>query len=216
MWENELFALDEEFQTAVVAKNKNDEVIAHAKAIKTQSKLFARRAASEKALADVLPAEIEQGDAWHVLSAGDVDSLSYLAHILKTQNLDYCAFSTWCMAIPDVEQLKKWCETGKIKRLDGYVGEIFPNQYGEEYEELQKVIASTGGRVCVFKNHSKIFLCRSGEKYWVVESSANINTNPRAENAVVTGSKELFLHHKAYFDGIKSFDKNPRFIKIAP
>ncbi len=216
MWENELFALDEEFQSAVAAKAKHEISVAKAKAVKTQNRLFARRASSEKALADILPAEVEQGDSWHVLSAGDVDSLSYLAHILKTQTLDYCAFSTWCMAIQDVKQLQEWCQAGKIKRLDGYVGEIFPNQYGEEYEELQKVIAATGGRVCVFKNHSKIFLCKNGEKYWVVESSANINTNPRAENAVVTGSKELFLHHKEYFDGIKSFDKNPRFIKIAP
>lgn len=216
MWSEDLFELDAEFQNAAAAKIERDVQVEKAKAVKTKNRIFARRAASEKALADILPAEIEQGDSWHVLSAGDVDSLSYLAHILKTNDLDYCAFSTWCMAIPDVKQLQDWCKTGRIGRLDAYVGEIFPNQYGEEYEELENVVMEAGGRVCVFKNHSKIFLCKSGEKYWVVESSANINTNPRTENAVVTGSKDLFLHHKAYFDGIQSFDKKHRFAKIAP
>lgn len=179
-----------------------------AAATRTRSRRMARRASSEAKLADILPATIEDGDAWHVLSAGDVDALSYLSHLLKSQPMEYVALSTWCMAMNDVEQLRAWVEEGRIGRLDAYVGEIFPGQYAGEHEALCAVVALCGGRVCVYRNHSKLFLCRAGSRAWVVESSANINTNPRAENTVITADLGLFEHHKGHLDAVRSFDKN--------
>lgn len=183
--------------------------IQRAKALKTKSRTHARRAKSEAVLRDILPARIETGDAWHVLSSGDVDSLSYLAHLLATESMDHVLLSTWCMAMADVEQILDWLSSGNIKTADLYVGEIFPNQYTAEHELLIEGIRKHGsGRVAVFKNHSKIIACRNATAAWVIESSANINTNPRTENTVITASAELYQHHKAYFDGIKSFNRD--------
>lgn len=216
MWSQDLFELEDEFEQAAQATSVAKQKAVQAQAVKVRTRLHARRASSEAILAHILPAVIEDGDSWHVISGGDVDSLSYLAHILKSTSLDYCAFSTWCMALPDVEQFEKWMQSKQIKHLDAYVGEIFPNQYGDEYEKLCQLIEPTKGRVCVFKNHSKVMLCKKGKQHWVIQSSANINTNPRAENTIITASKELFDHHKAFFDGIKSFDKSFRPYKPAP
>ena len=179
-----------------------------ATATKTRSRIQARRAKSEAILADILPANIEDGEAWHVLSSGDVDSLSFLAHLLKTQRMDYVMFSTWCMAKEDVRQLGAWLAAGTIGQIDAYVGEIFPNQYAEEHQDLCKTIRTHGGRVCVFRNHSKIYLCRAGNRHWVIESSANINTNPRTENTIVTADAGLYAHHLEYFNGVRSFNRD--------
>lgn len=69
---------------------------------------------------------------------------------------------------------------------------------------INKMMIETGcGRVVSFKNHSKIF-AGVGEKFaFVIESSANINTNPRTEQGVITISRDLFEFYKQYFDGIK-------------
>lgn len=179
-----------------------------AAAHRTRSRRHARRAASEARLAEILPPVIEDGDAWHILSQGDIDALSYLQHLLKATAMDYVALSTWCMAQADAEQLRDWLQAGTIGRLDAYVGEIFPGQYPGEHETLCAAARAHGGRVAVYRNHSKMFLCRAGDRAWVIESSANINTNPRAENTVITADMDLFLHHKAHLDGIKSFDRN--------
>lgn len=179
-----------------------------AAAARTRSRRMARRASSEAKLAEILPPTIDDGDAWHVLSAGDVDALSYLAHLLKAQPMEYVALSTWCMAMADVEQLRAWLEEGRIGRLDAYVGEIFPGQYSGEHEALCAAVRAYGGRVCVYRNHSKLFLCRAGSRAWVIESSANINTNPRAENTVITADADLFEHHKRHLDGVRSFERN--------
>ena len=179
-----------------------------ARAFATQSRRSYRLAHSEQRLLKILPAVIDDGDAWHVLSSGDVDSLSFIAHLVRATRLDYLAFSTWCMALPDVLQLRDWLASGTIERLDAYVGEIFPGSYPAEYAEICRVVSSCNGRVAVFRNHSKVFLARVAGRAWVVESSANINTNPRTENHCITADMGLFLHHKAYFDSIKSFSRD--------
>jgi hypothetical protein len=198
-FEPENFAADQ-----AKAQHAQKQATAH----RTRSRHLARKAASEARLAEILPAVIEDGDAWHVLSQGDVDALSYLAHLLKTTAMDYVALSTWCMAQPDALQLRDWLNAGKIKRLDAYVGEIFPGQYPDAHETLCAAVRAHGGRVAVYRTHAKLFLCRAGNRAWVVESSANINTNPRAENTVITADLDLFLHHKQYLDGVKSFGRD--------
>lgn len=48
-----------------------------------------------------------------------------------------------------------------------------------------------------------------GERFdCVVESSANVNTNPRIEQAIVTVDSELAHWYKEFYDGIKSFERN--------
>ena len=62
-------------------------------------------------------------------------------------------------------------------------------------------------RIAVFKNHSKIF-AGIGDKFsFGIETSANINTNPRTENGCITIDNGLFEFYKSYFDGIISFEK---------
>jgi len=171
-----------------------------------ETRTIYRRAFSETQLLDVLGEKFQDGFSYHCITAGDVDSLSYLKCILRQQNLDYCLFSTWCMAADDILQFEEWLEIGKIKKLDAYVGEIFPGSYKFEYQKLTEVFEKYQcGRIAVFKNHSKIY-AGTGDKFaFGIETSANINTNPRTENGCITIGKDIFEFYKSYFDGIISF-----------
>jgi hypothetical protein len=167
-----------------------------------------RRAYSELTLLDLMDdCEFSNNDCYHFLTAGNIDSLSFLKIILRKQNLDYCLFSTWCMAPEDILQFDEWLKQGKIKKLDAFVGEIFPNTYKKEFEFLKEVFKNNNcGRIAVFKNHSKIYAGYGEKFYFGIESSANINTNPRTENACITINKGIFDFYKEYFDNIKSFE----------
>jgi len=170
-------------------------------------KLIYRRAFSETQLLDVLGIDFKDGESYHCITAGDVDSLSYLKCVLRQQTLDYCLFSTWCMAADDILQFDEWLTEGKIKKLDAYVGEIFPGSYKMEYKKLKEVFEKHQcGRIAVFKNHSKIYAGIGNKFAFGIETSANINTNPRTENGCLTISKGIFEFYKQYFDGIKSFE----------
>jgi hypothetical protein len=174
----------------------------------THDRQFFRRFKSERDLEEHLPWDFEEGCAYHVISGGDIDSLTFLKHVIRQQPLDYCIMSTWCMALQDIEELDRWMRLGRIRRLDSYVGEIFKGTYSNEWKQLCALHGNHGGRVAIFRNHSKIYVC-FGQKFdCVIESSANVNTNPRTENTVVTVSAMLAKEYKAFFDGINSFERN--------
>ena len=166
-----------------------------------------KKAFSELELSKILTNNFEDGYSYHCLSNGDIDSLSYLKHIIKQQSLKYVLFSTWCMANDDVFQLKEWIDSKKIIRLDAYCGEIFPGSYKKEYNNLCKIVKECNGRVAICKNHSKIYAGYGEKFYFAIESSANINTNPRIENTTVHIGKDIYDFYKSFYDGIISFDK---------
>jgi len=167
-----------------------------------------RKAYSETQLLDVLGFNFKEGESYHCITAGDVDSLSYLKCVLRQQDLNYCLLSTWCMAGDDVMQIEEWLESGKIKKLDTYVGEIFPRSYTMEWQKLNQIYDKYKcGRIAVFKNHSKIYAGYGNKFAFGIETSANINTNPRTENGCLTISKEIYEFYKGYFDKIISFEK---------
>lgn len=173
---------------------------------KTYSAHFKKRIASEIALEEELDWHFEKGSSYHCLSFGDIDSLSYLRFIIKQQKLEYVALSTWCMAGTDIDEMERWYDKGLVKMFDFYVGEIFQGTYHAEYEKLKKLAEKVGGRVCVFRNHSKLMV-GYGERFnFVIESSANINTNPRCENTVITVDDELPDFYKEILDKIKPFN----------
>lgn len=182
-----------------------------ARAVKKSNRYEMRRATAEKHLQDILPARVEPSESWHVISHGDIDSLSYLAHAIKgVPHFDRVLLSTWCMASPDLDQLSSWLDCGRIDRLEIYVGEIFPNQYIDAYQKLKQMQADYEVRICIARNHSKVMLAshEDSDYYWVSESSANVNTNPRIEQTALHNSRALFDFYAEFFAGLKTIEKS--------
>lgn len=170
--------------------------------------LYRRAFSTMKLLKAINPEDLKLGNSIHVITGGNVDQLSYLELMIMHQPINYCLLSTWCMGEEDIKQIEEWIDQGLIKKIDFYVGEIFPSQYTIGFAMLNRLIERTNcGRVAVFRNHSKI-IAGYGEKYpFCVETSANVNTNPRTEQGVITINGELVDFYKAYFDGIKGFNE---------
>lgn len=185
---------------------------AKARAVRTANRHAVRRAKAEAELATLLPERIADGDSWHVISHGNIDALSYLRHLLKPTYFDYVGVSTWCIARQVLTEISGWLDTGRIDQFALYAGEIFRNQYGDEYEMVLRMREQYGVHFVMAKNHSKVTLaCNEAEGYYVVvESSANVNTNPRIEQACVTASRELFDFYREFFDGLQSIDKDSK------
>lgn len=181
-----------------------------ARAHKRQTRHHARRAKSEATLADILPPRFEPGDSYHVISHGDIDALSYLRHaIAGVPHFDFVLLSTWCIASEDMHELQGWLDTGRIDDLIMAVGEIFPSQYGDEYELAKKMETMYQARLIVARNHSKIILAANTDTdyYLVIEGSANVNTNPRIEQTAIHADRALFEFYRDFFHGLRSIDR---------
>lgn len=212
---DDLFS-DEEETKQPEKKNSDDsgEPVKKVASHRAGKRQLSRKASSERALEESLNWYFEEGDCYHCFSFGDVDSASYLKHVLKQQRIKYLAISTWCMAGADVEDLEKWHDRGYIGRVDFFLGEIFTGSYPEVYEMVKAFCRKCGGRLVIFRNHAKVMIVK-GEKFdCLIESSANVNTNPRSENTVLTVDKQLVSDYIKLFAEIKSF--NREFDDIAP
>jgi len=210
---------DGEVATIRAAIERANEADGVARACRAQHRMQLRRANSEAHLTEILPPTFAPGDSWHVISRGDVDSLSFLAHAIRGAGFfDVVYLSTWCMARADLDQLAAWLDDGAIERLHLFVGEIFPSQYGDEFERARELVRIYGAdtvRLVVARNHSKVMLASrtdappAGDLHLVFESSANVNTNPRIEQTAVHHSRELFDFYRDFFDDLRSIDRQP-------
>ena len=207
-----------EFDSADVAAIEaglaaSQQATGQAQAIRRTSRHQNRRAKAEARLSEILPARFEAGESWHVLSHGDIDSLSYLRHALNgVSHFDYVLMSTWCIAKADLDEIAGWLDTGKIDQFDLYAGEIFPSQYGDEYEQMMRMADIYGCRMVIAKNHSKITLAEQKATNYrlCIESSANVNTNPRIEQSTIHADGDLFEFYREFFHGLKSIDRASR------
>ena len=203
---------DPELVAAIQAgKEEEERQDGNARAQRAAHRMQVRRAKAEAQLAEILPDRFQAGDSWHVVSHGDIDALSYLTHALKgVPYFDYVAISTWCVARTDLEQIAAWLDAGRIDQFDLYAGEIFPSQYGDEHEYMLELCETYGCKLVIARNHSKVTLASLAEEdyYLAMESSANVNTNPRIEQTAVHASRDLFEFYKEFFDGIRSIDRS--------
>lgn len=72
-----------------------------------------RRAFSEVRLLEAMRyVKLQNGTSYNFVTAGDVDSLSFLKIVLNQHKLDHLLCSTWCMAAEDILQLQEWYKGG--------------------------------------------------------------------------------------------------------
>jgi len=167
-----------------------------------------RKAASEAALEQAMPWHFQEGDCFHCFSFGDMDSFSFFKMVLRQQPIQYAAISTWCMAGEDVTDLRRWHSKGMVGRVDFFVGEIFKGSYPDVYSAVMEFLEECGGRLVTFRNHSKVMAIEGDRFDCLIESSANVNTNPRSENTVLTVDRDLVAEYIKLFSEIVPFNRD--------
>lgn len=210
---HDLFTFDEsEFAAAQVANSAEEEsqrlAVASAAITRRTSNLLLRKAKSQAELSRLLPAILAPNTSYHIVSSGDIDALSYLQHINAAMPLDTLLLSTWCMALPDAHWLFSSQDAGRIGHIALYFGEILPNSYPDVYEYVSAMKHSGRCQITIARNHAKIILAHNelANAYYVIESSANVNTNPRIEQTAIHTSEQLHNFYYTFFMQIHCID----------
>lgn len=147
-------------------------------------------------LLDVLP---EEGESFHLISNGKYDYYTFIPTILNhVGHIDEFWGSTWTMNRANLEDLFSLFDSGKIDTMNIITGLFFKRRETSVYATLVDGMSRRKQKVKSCENHAKILLIRSGEKYYVVEGSANWTANPRIEQNMITQSKELYNFHKGW------------------
>lgn len=161
----------------------------------------------EENLKRIFPPKLERGTAYHFLTAGDIDQLSFPTVILEKLGpfpVFYC--SSWTMTRTDVGIIESWADAGMIGAPSFFTGEYFQTRETSAYASLVDMIQRTGGRLRTFRNHAKVTLlgCPERDEWLTLTGSANLSMNPRTEQTVLFNDPEVFNFYRAWFDDLFS------------
>jgi hypothetical protein len=210
---DEEFALADAANAATQARQKQTQ--RSAAIARKASALVLRRATSEAELARLLPPILAQETSYHIMSSGDIDALSYLRHIVTGMPIDRLTLSTWCMNLDDAQWLFAMQDAGKLDQIRLYFGEIMPGTYPDVYEYVHAMERAGRCQMTIARNHSKIMLGYNepNDAAYVIESSANVNTNPRFEQTAIHTSRPLLKFYEEFFAHVQCIDKRQRLAK---
>jgi len=180
-----------------------------ARAAVTRERHILRRALSEQHMNEILDWHLQEGCAYHIISGGDIDSLTFLRGIVKQQHIRYCIVSSWVFAMEDAEEMADWLAKGYVDRIDVYTGELTIQHYAGIFDYLERTLPQYGGRIISFRNHCKVMVFYGDEFSGAIESSSNVNTNPRTEQTCITVDRGLADFYKKFFDDVDGRERWP-------
>ena len=177
-------------------------------AIKISNEHSFFRYVGTRKIEDLIGVTARNGMSYHLISGGGISAFAYLMWIWNQQVVDELICSTWKMSIADCYEFQRAVKIGRIKKLSIYVGSLFKYSYPSQYALAGDVCRSTGGRICMFNNHSKV-MAGHGKKFsFAIEGSANVMANPRTEQTSITISKKLATFYLDFYKQVKTRDKS--------
>jgi hypothetical protein len=171
-------------------------------AVKNRERALFRRFTSERNLEEMLDWEFQEGDSWHILTNGEIDAIAFLRMLVRRQPLDFLSVSTWKITEPEIDELRRLLEIGRLGRVDFYVGKLYNANLYDAYVRMRQLVKAYGGRVSILSVHAKTAVGMGPEFSFVMEGSANYNVNMKIENYCITIGRGLALAYKGFFDAL--------------
>jgi hypothetical protein len=110
--------------------------------------------------------------------------------------VDELYISTWTANRNNVVELLGLIDSGKITgQVTFLTGSYFRKREPAVFATLMEGLTKRGGRLKAFENHSKVMLMHNAGDWLTVEGSANLTSNPRLEQYVITNDKDLYNFH---------------------
>ena len=149
------------------------------------------------------------GECFKMLSdAGGWSSCSLIMWLAQKEPIIDLYCSTFRVGTKEIGQLERLHEAGRIGTaqfvLSGLV-EWDDSRKSEKYDYyafFKAVCERNGWRYASLKNHSKVILARTAENWYVIETSSNLNENPKIEQFSFENDAALFeFYRRNLFEG---------------
>lgn len=141
----------------------------------------------------------EPGEALHLLSNGTYNLMNFIIFLTeKFKVVDELFISTWATSTTNVNDLLKFFDNGIIKNLNVLLGDYHKFKSRAEFGMLANGLMERKQRFCIFNNHVKLIIARKDADYIVVESSANLTSNPRLELHTISNNADLYTFHEQW------------------
>lgn len=147
------------------------------------------------------------GEALKFISLhGGVASLSFIRWIADREPIEELSASTLRIGPKQYRYLDALAKAGKLRRAR-FVTSTMQREMdtirGPNYaKEFRTIAERHGWETIVVNNHSKIILMRTANGRYVLETSSNLNENPKIEQYSLENSAELYGFYARFFDAL--------------
>lgn len=160
-------------------------------ALKRKTKKFSIATGTAQVLKEMesLPSESE---CFKFISDGGFSSICFINAIAKKSRIDNLYISTFAVGKKEMLALKSLSDSGNLGRVFFLLQkQLLDNKTG--YAELfESIIQQKGWCYSDSPNHSKVLLFDTAAGKYVIETSSNLNKNPRFEQFSVEKDEELY------------------------
>lgn len=157
-------------------------------------------------LAERLP---EEGESQVYITHGGFSSIAFVIWIAEQTKINYLFASTLRIGIKQAQILDRLKKSGQLDDVTLLFGGAMKEncEHGREYRYLTRtheIFADNNWKMYMSNNHSKVMLFDTADGKYVIETSSNLNENPRIEQFRVEKSAELFDFYKSFFEVVMS------------
>ncbi len=166
-----------------------------------------REAAS---VAAIMPEPPKDGECFRIFSQGEFSALGFIRHFGDLCGVRHLTTITLVVGSKHLQALDVMRMQGKLGGADFLVGKMQANrdkmrgdrryQYNSEFEAICK---KNGWSFAVVNTHAKVYLLDTLLGHYVVESSANLNSNPWMEQYTIERSQELYAWYREIWRDMK-------------
>lgn len=161
---------------------------------------IARERAEVSKLCNGLP---DDSICYKIISIGKFSSLGFIEYIASQTIIKQMTVSTLRVGKKHLKALDILYKKGKLLKVNFIVGNIMKqdSKLGKSYryyDDMTNVCERNNWNVVVRNNHSKILLFDTDNGKFVIETSSNLNENPKMEQFSFYKDDEAYKFYKQF------------------
>ncbi len=140
--------------------------------------------------------------------SGGVASLTFIKLVADAEPIEELTASTLRIGEKQFQYLETLSKTKKLRKVRFFTSKMQQNLDTRNAKHnylsrLEKACENYNWQIFVVNNHSKIILMRTKSNYYVLETSSNLNENPKIEQYSFENNKELYDFYYGFFDKLE-------------
>lgn len=152
---------------------------------------------------------LPDNEVFKFISDGHFSSISFVKYIAKRTVINEMYVSSFRIGKKELKIIDALFKSGKIKMCHFAVGTLMANDSTSVkkyhyYDNFKGICEKNGWEYITVNNHSKILLFDTEIGKFVLETSSNLNENPKIEQFSFEKDAELYDFYRSIFEGWKS------------
>jgi len=167
---------------------------------KSRKRIFFDLQKSFKLLKRSLKLPSKDEDIRLISPAGGWSSCSLIMFIADKEVIDELTITTLRVGVKEVQMLMNLYDNGRIKNINIIMSKVAKaNKVYEYHNQIKEIIGNRSVKINYINNHSKVILAKTKDNYYVVETSSNLNENPKIEQFIICNDREVYDYYIKVF-----------------